>query len=52
MNNPILSRADLEHAFTLLGNRLSFRGVVADIYVVRGAAMALAYDDSLRFSIS
>jgi hypothetical protein len=41
---PLLGRAELERAFTLLGERLARRGVVADIYVVRGAAIALAYD--------
>jgi hypothetical protein len=41
---PLLSRADIEHAFTALGERLVRRGVVADIFVVGGAAMALAYD--------
>ncbi len=34
----------LERAFTALGERLARRGVVADVFVVRGAAMALAYD--------
>jgi predicted nucleotidyltransferase len=41
---PLLGRADLERALTLLGERLARRGVVADIYVVGGAAIALAYD--------
>jgi predicted nucleotidyltransferase len=40
----LLGRADLEWAFTVLGERLVRRGVVADIFVVGGAAMALAYD--------
>jgi hypothetical protein len=31
---PLLGRADLERALTLLGERLARRGVVADIYVV------------------
>ena len=31
-------------AFTALGDRLARRGVVADVFVVGGAAMALAYD--------
>ena len=35
---------ELEGAFTALGERLSRRGVVADVFVVGGAAMALAYD--------
>jgi hypothetical protein len=32
--------------FTALGERLARRGVVADVFVVGGAAMALAYDAS------
>ena len=31
-------------AFTALGERLLRRGVVADVFIVGGAAMALAYD--------
>jgi hypothetical protein len=37
-------RAEMERAFTALGERLARRGVVADVFVVGGAAMALAYD--------
>ena len=44
MNEPTLDRSALEHAFRLLGDRLARRGVVADLYVFGGAAMALAYD--------
>ena len=47
MNDPgdvLLGRAELERAFTALAERLARRGVVADIFVVGGAAMALAYD--------
>lgn len=40
----LLGRAELERAFTALGERLVRRGVVADVFVVGGAAMALAYD--------
>lgn len=40
----LLDRAQLEQAFTTLGERLARRGVVADIFIVGGAAMALAYD--------
>jgi hypothetical protein len=40
----LLDRARLELAFTALGERLVRRGVVADVFVVGGAAMALAYD--------
>jgi hypothetical protein len=40
----LLGRAELERAFTALGERLAHRGVVADLFVVGGAAMALAYD--------
>jgi Nucleotidyltransferase of unknown function (DUF6036) len=42
--SPLLGRADLERAFTALGDRLLRRGIVADVFVVGGAAMALAYD--------
>lgn len=42
--NVLLDRAQLERAFTALGERLERRGVVADVFVVGGAAMALAYD--------
>lgn len=45
-DDVLLGRADLERAFTALGNRLARRGVVADVFVVGGAAMALAYDAS------
>jgi predicted nucleotidyltransferase len=47
VNDPdavLLGRAELERAFTALGQRLVRRGVVADLFVVGGAAMALAYD--------
>jgi hypothetical protein len=40
----LMGRAELERAFTVLGDRLARRGVVADLFVVGGAAMALAYD--------
>ena len=40
----LLDRAQLERAFTALGERLLRRGVIADIFIVGGAAMALAYD--------
>ncbi|AWS44900.1 DUF6036 family nucleotidyltransferase [Streptosporangium sp. 'caverna'] len=43
-DDGLLGRAELEHAFTALGERLVRRGVVADLFVVGGAAMALAYD--------
>jgi hypothetical protein len=41
---PLLDRAGIEDAFRRLGDRLARRGVVADIYVFGGAAMAMAYD--------
>ena len=40
----LLDRIQLERAFTALGDRLARRHVVADIFIVGGAAMALAYD--------
>lgn len=42
----LLGRVELERAFTVLGDRLARRGVVADLFVVGGAAMALAYDSN------
>lgn len=47
MSDPgsvLLGRAELERAFTALGDRLVRRGIVADVFIVGGAAMALAYD--------
>ena len=41
---PVLDRHGLEEAFRRLGDRLAKRGIVADIYVFGGAAMAMAYD--------
>jgi predicted nucleotidyltransferase len=43
-DDVILGRTELERAFTALGERLARRHVVADIFIVGGAAMALAYD--------
>lgn len=40
----ILDRAAIEDALRRLGDRLARRGVVADLYIFGGAAMALAYD--------
>ncbi|WP_327039378.1 DUF6036 family nucleotidyltransferase [Micromonospora maris] len=42
--DPLLDRAAIEDAFRRLGERLHRRGVVADLYIFGGAAMALAYD--------
>jgi len=42
--DPLLDRAAIENAFRRLGDRLVHRGIVGDIYVIGGAAMALAYD--------
>ena len=42
--SPLLDRAGIEEAFRRLGDRLAQRGVVTDLYVFGGAAMALAYD--------
>lgn len=41
---PLLDRRAIEDAFRRLGDRLVRRGVIADVYVFGGAAMALAYD--------
>ena len=42
--DPLLDRHAIEDAFRRLGDRLHRRGVVADVYIFGGAAMALAYD--------
>lgn len=39
-----MDSGEIVAALTALGRRLSERGVVADMYLVGGAAMALAYD--------
>jgi hypothetical protein len=44
MSEPLLDRKAIEDALRRLGDRLVRRGVVADLYVFGGAAMALAYD--------
>ena len=44
IDDPLLDRVAIEDAFRRLGDRLARRGVVADLYVFGGAAMALAYD--------
>jgi predicted nucleotidyltransferase len=43
-DEPLLDRARIRDLFTRLGERLQRRGVVGDIYVIGGAAIALAYD--------
>jgi hypothetical protein len=43
-DDPLLDRQAIEEAFRRLGDRLARRGVIADVYVFGGAAMALAYD--------
>jgi hypothetical protein len=43
-DDPLLDRGAIQDAFRRLGDRLAARGVVADVYVFVGAAMALAYD--------
>ena len=44
VEDPLLDRAAIQDAFRRLGDRLASRGVVADLYIFGGAAMALAYD--------
>ncbi|WBC14163.1 DUF6036 family nucleotidyltransferase [Micromonospora sp. WMMA1998] len=44
LDDPLLDRSAIEDAFRRLGDRLARRGVVADLYIFGGAAMALAYD--------
>jgi hypothetical protein len=40
----LLGRPEMERAFRALADRLARRGVIADIFVVGGAAMTLAYN--------
>jgi predicted nucleotidyltransferase len=42
--NVLLDRQAIEEAFRRLADRLAKRGMIADIYVFGGAAMAMAYD--------
>lgn len=44
MTGPMLGREAITEALRRLGERLAYRGVVADLYVFGGAALALAYD--------
>jgi len=46
----LLGREEIERAFTALGERLARRGIVADVFVVGGAAMAMAYGRCSRDS--
>lgn len=43
-SDPLLDRSAITTPLRRLGDRLARRGVVADIYVFGGAAMALVYD--------
>src|SRR5215469_8658687 len=43
-DGPLLDRDAITEAFRRLGDRLARRGLIADVYVFGGAAMALAYD--------
>lgn len=45
MSGPLLDRAQIEHAFSQLAARLARRRIHADLYVIGGAAIALAWDD-------
>lgn len=42
-DGPLLDRDRIRELFRRLGERLQRRGVVGDIYVIGGAAMALAF---------
>lgn len=44
MTAPLLGKSEIENALRQLGERLQRRGVTGDLYIVGGAAMALAYD--------
>lgn len=43
-DGPLLDREVIAEAFRRLGDRLARRGLIADVYVFGGAAMAMAYD--------
>ncbi len=43
-DEPLLDRERIRDLFRRLGERLQRRGVVGEIYVIGGAAMALAFD--------
>ena len=43
-DNILFGRAELERAFTALGERLVRGGIVAGIFIAGDAAIALAYD--------
>jgi hypothetical protein len=43
-DGPLLDRGSITGAFRRLGDRLALRGLIADVYVFGGAAMAWAYD--------
>ncbi|MEJ7766059.1 MAG: hypothetical protein WKF86_11235 [Acidimicrobiales bacterium] len=40
-----MDRSQILHALTALGRRLAARGIVGELYVVGGAAIALAFDE-------
>jgi hypothetical protein len=44
-NNPPMTREQIMAALSALGNRLTAQGVHAEIFIVGGAAIALAYSD-------
>jgi len=43
-DDPLFDRARIQDLFRRLGERLQRKGVVGEVYVIGGAAMALAYD--------
>jgi hypothetical protein len=43
-DDGLLGGTELERAFSAVGDRLFRQGVVADLFIVGGAAMALTYD--------
>jgi Nucleotidyltransferase of unknown function (DUF6036) len=45
MTSPLLDRQHIERAFAALSDRLARRKVHADLYIVGGAAIALAWDE-------
>lgn len=45
MSGPLLDRSQIEKAFALLAAGLARRRIHADLYVIGGAAIALAWDE-------
>ena len=44
MSDKVMNRDEIMRSLTTLANRLAQRGIQGEMYLVGGAAMALAYD--------